>query len=91
MPRCYRFFAFPRREEGAYPQRSVNDEQRRRGEKWAQPGGRGRLGLFCHRCSLLTGHFRHARRSRLAIQPKALPRDMTEYLNRLLAHVANAG
>jgi len=45
MPRCCRFFISPRREEGAYPQRSVTDEQRRRGEKAAQPGGRGRFGL----------------------------------------------
>ena len=40
MPRCCRFFVSPRREEDAYPQRSVTDEQRRRGEKAAQPGGR---------------------------------------------------
>src|SRR4029077_5763802 len=36
------------------------------------------------RCSLLTGRFGHARRSRLAIQPNALPRGMAEYFNRLL-------
>ena len=46
IPRCYRFFVSPRREESAYPQRSVTDEQRGRGEKAAQPGGRERLGLF---------------------------------------------
>ena len=45
MPRCCRFFVAPRREEGAYPQRSVTDEQRRRGEKMAQPGGRACFGL----------------------------------------------
>jgi len=45
MPRCCRFFVSPRREEGAYPQRSVTDEQRRRGEKVAQPEGRARFGL----------------------------------------------
>jgi len=45
MPRCCRFFVSPRREEDAYPQRSVTDEQRRRGEKVAQPGGRARFGL----------------------------------------------
>src|SRR4029077_5726478 len=45
MPRCYRFFASPGREEGAYPQGSVTDEQRWRGRKSAQPGGRGRCGL----------------------------------------------
>jgi hypothetical protein len=43
--RCCRFFAFPRREEGAYPQLSVTDEQRRKDEKATQPGGRKRLGL----------------------------------------------
>src|SRR4029077_13375064 len=36
------------------------------------------------RCFLLTGHFGHARRSRLAIQPKELSRDMAEYFNKLL-------
>ena len=45
MPRCCRFFVSPRREEGAYPWRSVTDEQRRGGEKATQPGGRGRFGL----------------------------------------------
>jgi hypothetical protein len=45
MPRCCRFFVSPRREESAYPRRSVTDEQRRRGEKAAQPGGRARFGL----------------------------------------------
>jgi hypothetical protein len=45
MPRCCRFFVFPRREERAYAQRSVTDEQRRKGEKAAQPGGRKRFGL----------------------------------------------
>jgi hypothetical protein len=45
MLRCCRFFVFPRREECAYPQRSAIDEQRRKGEKAAQPGGRERFGL----------------------------------------------
>jgi hypothetical protein len=47
MPRCCRFFVAPRREEDAYPSRSagITDEQRRRGEKMAQPGGRARFGL----------------------------------------------
>ncbi len=45
MPRCCPFFVSPRREEDAYPERSVTDEQRRRGEKATQPGGRGRFGL----------------------------------------------
>jgi hypothetical protein len=45
IPLCFRFFVFPRREECAYRQRSVIDEQRRKGEKPAQPGGRERFGL----------------------------------------------
>jgi len=47
MPRCCRFFVSPRREEGAYPSRSggITDEQHRRGEKAAQPGGLGCFGL----------------------------------------------
>ena len=45
MARYCRFFVSPRREEGAYLRRSVTDEQRWRGEKAAQPGGRGRFGL----------------------------------------------
>ena len=47
MPRCCRFFVFPRREECAYPSRDggISDEQRREGEKAAQPGGRERLGV----------------------------------------------
>ena len=45
MPRCCRFFVYPRREKSAYLRRAVRDEQRWRGEKAAQPGGRGRFGL----------------------------------------------
>jgi hypothetical protein len=45
ITRCSQFFLSPRREESAYPQRSVTDEQRGRGEKVAQPGGRERVGL----------------------------------------------
>src|SRR5436309_6623119 len=45
MSRCIRFFDSPRRKEGAYPQRSVTDQQRRRGGKAAQPRGRERCGL----------------------------------------------
>jgi len=47
MPCCCRFFVFPRREECAYPSRSrgIIDEERRKGEKAAQPGGLERLGL----------------------------------------------
>ena len=41
--------------------------------------GGGALWAVWQRCSLLTGRFGHARRSRLAIQPKALPRGMAEY------------
>ena len=40
MTRCCRFFISPRREEGAYPKRSVTDKQRRRDEKAAQPEGK---------------------------------------------------
>src|SRR5207245_1038497 len=47
MSRCCRFFVSPRREESAYPSRGggITDEQRRRGEKAAQPGGRKPFGL----------------------------------------------
>ena len=45
ITRCSQFFLSPRREESAYPQRSVTDKQRVRGEKAAQPGGRERLRL----------------------------------------------
>src|SRR5436305_14512250 len=45
MPRRCRFFVFPRREEDAYSQRSVTDEQGGRGEKAAQPGRQGRVRL----------------------------------------------
>ena len=43
-PALLRFLAWPRREEGAYPQRSVTDEQRRPGQKAKQPFGRERFG-----------------------------------------------
>ena len=43
MPRCCRFFVSPRCEECAYPQRSIIDNQRRKGEKSEQPEGRGRF------------------------------------------------
>jgi hypothetical protein len=40
MPRCCRFFVFPRREESAYRQRSVIDEQRgERRKSGANPEG----------------------------------------------------
>ena len=38
------------------------------------------------RCSLLTGHCGHARRSRLAIHPKPLSRGAAGYFNRLLVN-----
>ena len=44
LPRCCPFFVFPRREEGAYPRRSVTDEQPRRGEKRHNPEGEDALG-----------------------------------------------
>jgi hypothetical protein len=83
MPRCCRFFVSPRREESAYLRRSVTDEQRRRGEKGRNRRART-LWAVWRRCSLLTGRCGHARRSRLAIQPKAFSRDMAAYFNRLL-------
>src|SRR6266704_289073 len=46
MPRCCRFFVSPRREERAYPKRSLTDEQRRRDEKAAQPEGKTALGCL---------------------------------------------
>jgi len=47
MPSCRRSLVLPRREDCAYPSRSggIIDEQRRKGEKAAQPGGLERLGL----------------------------------------------
>ena len=45
-PALLRFLAWPRREEGAYPQWSVTDEQRRPGQKAEQPfGPRRRKGI----------------------------------------------
>src|SRR5678816_4362933 len=38
-PALLRFLAWPRRDEGAYPQWSVTEEQRRPGQKAKQPGG----------------------------------------------------
>jgi hypothetical protein len=84
MPRCCRFFVSPRREEGAYLRRSLTDEQRWRGEKATATRRARTLWVVWRRCSLLTGHCGHARRSRLAIQPKAFSRDMAAYFNRLL-------
>src|SRR4029077_16511880 len=58
----------------ATPERRKSGATRRARTLWAVWG----------RCFLLTGHFGHARRPRLAIQPKELSRDMAEYFNRLL-------
>jgi hypothetical protein len=44
MARCLRFLSSPRRDEGAYPLRSVTEEQRRRTQKAKQPGGRELFG-----------------------------------------------
>ena len=85
MPRCCRFFVFPRREECAYPRRSVIDEQRLKGEKAAQ-NLEGERALGCL-AALLAPHrslWRHARRSRIAIQPEPISRDVAGYFNRLL-------
>ena len=46
MPRCCRFFASPRREERAYSQRSVTDEQRREAKKQRNPEGESALGCL---------------------------------------------
>jgi hypothetical protein len=85
MPRCCRFFVSPRREEGAYLRRSVTDEQRWRGEKSGATRRARTLWAVWRRCSLLIPPPRdgHARRSRLAIQPKAFSRHMAAYFNRL--------
>src|SRR6266567_4524926 len=84
MPRCCRFFVSPRREEDAYPQRSVTDAQRRRSERAAPPGGRGRFGLSggVASSSQVTSDMLVARA--WPSQPKELSRDMSEYFNRLL-------
>jgi len=84
LPRCCPFFVFPRREEGAYPRRSVTDEQPRRGEKATQPGGRGRFGLAGGVARSLQVTLDMLVGSRLAFQPKAFSRDMAEYVVRLL-------
>ena len=47
-------------------------------------GEKGALWAVWRRCSLLTDRCGYARRSRLAIQPKALPRGAHGYFNRLL-------
>jgi hypothetical protein len=84
MPRCCRFFVSPRREKGAYLRRSVTDEQRCRGEKAAQPGGRGRVGLFGGVARSLQVAADMLVAVALPIQPKAFSRDMAAYFNRLL-------
>ena len=84
MPRCCRFFVSPRREEDAYLRRSVTDEQRWRGEKSGATRRASAPRAVWLRSSLLTGRCEHARRSRLAIQPKASSRDVAAYFNRLL-------
>ena len=84
MPRCCPFFVFPRREEGAYPRRSVTDERPRRGEKATQPGGRGRFGLAGGVARSLRVTLDMLVCSRLTFQPKAFSRDMAEYVIRLL-------
>src|SRR5687768_626809 len=83
-PALLRFLAWPRRDEGAYPQRSVTEEQRRPGQKSEATLRARALWAVCRRCSLLTDRCGYARRSRLAIQPKALSRGAHGYFNRLL-------
>ena len=84
MPRCCRFFASPRREGArilaevcnrrATPKRRKSSATRRARAPWA----------VWRRCSLLSGHCGHARRSRLATHPKALSRGVVVYFSRLL-------
>src|SRR5687767_2817791 len=84
-PALLRFLAWPRRDEGAYPQRSVTEEQRRPGQKSEATLRARALWAVWRRCSLLTDRCGYARRSRLAIQPKALSRGAHGYFNRLLS------
>src|SRR5687768_8006633 len=87
-PALLRFLAWPRRDEGAYPQRSVTEEQRRPGQKSEATLRARALWAVWRRCSLLTDRCGYARRSRLAIQPKALSRGAHGYFNRLLKLIA---
>ena len=61
--------------ERATPASAKSDATRRARALWA----------VWRRCSLLTGRKGHARRSRLAIRPKALSRGAHKYFNRLLS------
>jgi len=63
---------------------SVTDEQRRRGEKAMQAGGRGRFGPAGGVARSLQVTLDMLVGSRLAFQPKAFSRDMAEYFIRLL-------
>jgi hypothetical protein len=77
--RCVQNGPPARREEGAYLNRYVTDEQRGRRPIFnATLPGRGQLAVF-PRCSLLTYQSRYARRSRLEKQPtdrRRNPRDL---------------
>jgi hypothetical protein len=71
-----RFLAWARRDERAYPQRSVPEKQCSPSQKTAPPGGQEHLRDVWRRCSLLIRQLPdgYARRSRLAIRPKLLLR-----------------
>jgi hypothetical protein len=84
------FLAWARRDEGAYPQWSVTEEQRSPSQKAALPGGPKRrrgiagAGRWVRRASFGPSggvarssriNFRYARRSRLSTRPKARSRD----------------
>ena len=62
------------RDEGAYPQRSVSEEQRRAAAIQAPTLRAGRQSRRWRRCSLLAERIGYARRSRLAITCFAAPR-----------------
>src|SRR6476619_3478329 len=80
-PALLRFLTWPRREEGAYPLARPSASFR-----YSPPPPRRARALWgvWRRCSLLTDRCGYARRSRLAIRPKALSRGVHGYFNRLL-------
>jgi hypothetical protein len=79
-------FRFSKARGGRIPVPQWRDNRRATPEKRKIGATREAMALLAVwlRCLLLSGHFRHARRSRLAIQPKWLWRDMAVYCNRLL-------
>src|SRR5437762_7553423 len=63
---------------------SVTEEQRRSGQKAAQPFGRKQFGASGCVARSLQVHEGYAPRSRLAIRPNLLPRGPSQYFNSLL-------